>query len=154
VKFADFVLLRLPLAVWVGATAFAAIAAPVVFREISSRDLAGKVFGEILRRLEGLFHVLSGLLVIGVFTAAGRVGRIAGRSAVTAIAIFVAVASNVYASMVLRPRMAYYRTQVGSFDDSPEDNPWRRKFQALHRRATRVAIVGVLSAGAALVCAP
>ena len=151
---ADVCLLRLPLALWVGASAFAAVAAPALFREIPSRDLAGRAFGEILKRLEGLFHVLSVVLVIGVFSAVGREGRIAGRAAATAGGIFLAVATNVYASMVLRPRMAYYRAQAGSFDDVPEDNPWRKKFQSLHRRSVRVAMMGLLSAGVALLYAP
>jgi len=154
VKFADILLLRLPLGMWVGAAVFAGLAAPAVFRSIPSRDLAGKVFGEILRRLETLFHVLSVVLVVGVFAAVGREGGIAGRSAVTAIGIFLAIATNVYASMVLRPRMAYYRAQAGSFDEVPEDDPWRRKFQSLHRRSVRVAVLGLLSAGVSLLFAP
>jgi hypothetical protein len=154
VALSDILLLRFPLALWVGGAAFSAVAAPAIFREIGSRDLAGRVFGEVLKRLEGLFHVLSAVLVVGVFTAVGREGRIAGRAAGTAIGIFLAIATNVYASMVLRPRMAYYRAQAGSFDDSPEDAPWRRKFQALHRRATRVAMLGLLAASAALFFAP
>ncbi|MGH9443901.1 MAG: DUF4149 domain-containing protein [Thermoanaerobaculia bacterium] len=153
-RFGDLLLLRLPLAIWVGAGVLAAVAAPGVFREVPSRDLAGRVFGEILRRLEGLFHVLSAVLVIGVFTAVGREGRIVGRSAATAGGIFLAVASNVYGSMVLRPRMAYYRAQAGSFDGLSADNPWKRKFGALHRRSTRVLLAGVASAVAALLCAP
>ena len=151
---ADFVLLRLPLAVWVGSVLFAVFAAPAIFRGVPSRDLAGKVVGEVLGRLETALHLLSVLLVIGVFAAVAKEGAITGRSAAAAIGIFLAIASNVYASMVVRPRMAYYRAQAGSFDETPEDNPWRRKFQALHRKSTRVVAIGLFSAGFALFFAP
>ncbi len=153
-KLSDLLFLRLPLAVWVGATAFAAISAPAVFHELSSRDVAGRLVGEILRRLEALFHVLSILLVVGVFSAVGREGRIAGRAAVTAVGIFLAIATNVYSSMVLRPRMAYYRAQAGSFDETPPEDPWRRKFQTLHRRSTRILVVGLAAAVVSLAFAP
>ena len=153
-NFADVLLLRLPLALWVGATVLAVVAAPAIFRSIPSRDLAGKVFGSILRRLETLQHGLSAVLVIGIFNAVGREGQIAGRSAVTAIGSFLAIATNVYLSMVLRPRMTYYRSQAGSFDEVPEDNPWRKKFNLLHRRSTRVTGLGLVCAAAALLFAP
>jgi hypothetical protein len=150
----DVLLIRLPLAVWVGGTVLAAAAAPGIFALVPSRDLAGEVFGGILARLGAIQHVLSALLVVGVFSAVGREGRIAGRAAVTAIGAFLAIASNVYTSMVLRPRMRYYRAQAGSFDAAPEDDPWRRRFRLLHRRASRVTMLGLVCALAALVAAP
>ncbi len=153
-RLSDLLLLRLPLAVWVGATLFAAIAAPAVFRRIPSRDLAGTVFGDLLRRLEAVKHALSLLLVLGVFAAVSRAGKIDERAAVTAIGIFLAVATNVYVSMVVRPRMEYYRRQVPSFDAVPEDDPWRARFRALHSRSARVVVAGLLFAGIALAFAP
>ena len=150
----DVLLIRLPLAIWVGATVLAAAAAPRIFAVVPSRDLAGDVFGSILARLGAIEHGLSLLLVLGIFAAVGREGRIAGRAAVTAIGAFLAIASNVYTSMVLRPRMRYYRAQAGSFDAVPEDDPWRRRFGVLHRRSSRVTMLGLLCAAAALLFAP
>ena len=150
----DLLLIRLPLAIWVGATVLAAAAAPRIFALVPSRDVAGDVFGAILGRLGTIEHVLSLLLVLGVFSAVGREGRIAGRSAVTAIGSFLAIATNVYTSMVLRPRMRYYRAQAGSFDEAAEDDPWRRRFGVLHRRASRVTMIGLVCAAAALLACP
>jgi hypothetical protein len=145
--------LRLPLAIWVGATILAAIAAPAVFRTIPSRDLAGATFGAILQRLEAVKHVLSVVMVLGVLETVSR-GNILPPAEISAIGIFLAIASNVYVSMVVRPRMAYFRNQAGSFDDVSEDNPWRRRFQKLHRRASVVVAAGLLLAAAALVTLP
>ena len=151
---ADLLLLRLPLALWVGATFLVMISAPVIFSRIASRETAGDVFGAILARLEAAEHALSAAIVLGIFVAVSREGRIAGRAAVTAVAAFLAIATNVYASMVLRPRMRYYRAQAGSFDAVPEDDPWRRRFRAAHRRSTAVTTAGFVCALAALLFAP
>jgi len=154
VPWTDILLIRLPLAIWVGGTVLAAAAAPRIFGLVPSRDVAGDVFGAILGRLGAIEHALSLLLVLGIFSAVGRDARIAGRSAVTAVGAFLAIAGNVYTSMVLRPKMRYYRAQAGSFDLVPEDDPWRRRFAILHRRSSRVTMMGLACAVAALVFAP
>jgi len=147
-------LVRFALAFWVGGTLLVVLAAPVVFRTIPSRDLAGSVFGEILRRFEIVKQVLSLLLVIGVFVALEQGLRLEGRSAAGAVAIFVAIATNVYLAMVLRPRMGYFREKVGSFDSASADDPWRIRFDRLHRRSTRVLVLGWVAAAAGLALWP
>ena len=62
-----------------------------------------------------------------------------------------AVATNVYLAMVLRPRMKYFQMKVVSFDTAAADDPWRARFDRLHRRGTRVMLLGALAAAAALV---
>jgi len=141
---------RFSLAFWVGGTLLVALAAPVVFGKIDSRDLAGGVFGEILRRFEIVKQVLSLALVIGVFVELEKGLRLHGRSAAGAIAIFVAIATNVYLAMVLRPRMDYFRAKVGSFDAAAAEDPWRKRFDRLHHRATRVLLLGGIAAAVGL----
>jgi hypothetical protein len=147
-------LVRFALALWVGGTLLIVLAAPVVFRTIPSRDLAGSVFGEILRRFEIVKQLLSLVLVIGVFVELERGLRLEGRSAAGAVGIFVAIATNVYLAMVLRPRMGYFREKVGSFDSAPADGPWRVRFDRLHRRSTRVLLLGWVAAGVGLALWP
>jgi hypothetical protein len=146
--------IRFALALWVGGTLTVVLAAPVVFRTIPSRDVAGAVFGEILRRFEAVKQVLSLVLVIGVFVNLEHGGGLEGRSVPAAIAIFLAIATNVYLAMVLRPRMNYFRMKVGSFDAAPVDDPWRKRFDRLHRRSTRVLILGWLAAAVGLALWP
>jgi Domain of unknown function (DUF4149) len=146
--------IRFGLALWVGGTLLVVLAAPVVFRMIPSRDLAGEAFGEILRRFEAVKHVLSLLLVVAVFLQLDEARGFAGQSRVAGIAIFVAVATNVYLAMVVRPRMNYFRMKVGSFDAAPPDDPWRRRFDRLHRRSTRVLVLGWTAAAVALLYGP
>ncbi len=145
---------RFALALWVGGTLVVVIAAPVVFGKIASRDTAGGVFGEILRRFEIVKQILSLVLVIGVFVALERGLVLHGRAAAGAVGIFVAIASNVYLAMVLRPRMDYFRMKVGSFDAAPADDPFRVRFDRLHRRSTRVVVLGWLAAALGLALWP
>ena len=146
--------IRFCLAIWVGGTLLVVISAPVVFRAIQSRDLAGEVFGEILRRFEAVKHVLSLALVIAVFVQLEETRGFAGQSRVAGIAIFVAIATNVYLAMVLRPRMNYFRMKVGSFDAAEPGNPWRQRFDRLHKRSTRVLVLGWIAAAVALAFGP
>ena len=148
------VLIRFSLALWVGGTLLVVVAAPVVFERIASRDRAGEVFGEILRRFEAVKHVLSLLLVVAVFLQLERTRGFAGQSLVAGVAIFVAVATNVYLAMVVRPRMNYFRMKVGSFDAARPDDPWRRRFDRLHRRSVRVLVFGWVAAAVALAFGP
>ena len=46
--------------------------------------------------------------------------------------------------------MNYFRMKVGSFDAAGPDDPWRKKFDRLHRRSTRVFMLGALAAAVAL----
>ncbi len=115
--------IRFALALWVGGTLTVVLAAPVIFRTVASRDTAGAVFGEILRRFEAVKQALSLVLVIAVFVNLERGGGLGGRSVPAAVAIFLAIATNVYLAMVLRPRMNYFRMKVGSFDAAPRTIP-------------------------------
>ncbi|HKA37696.1 MAG TPA: DUF4149 domain-containing protein [Thermoanaerobaculia bacterium] len=146
--------IRFSLAFWVGGTLLVVLAAPVIFRTIGSRDLAGEVFGEILRRFEAVKHVLSLLLVTAIFVQLEQTRGFAGQSRVAGVAAFVAVATNVYLAMVLRPRMNYFRMKVGSFDKAAADDPWRLRFDRLHKRSTRVLVLGWLAAAVALAFGP
>ena len=142
--------IRFCLAFWVGGTLLVVIAAPVIFRMVGSRDTAGETFGEILRRFEAVKHALSLLLVIAIFVQLEQTRGFAGQSRVAGIAAFVAIATNVYLAMVLRPRMNYFRMKVGSFDKAAPDDPWKARFDRLHKRSTRVLVLGWLAAAVAL----
>jgi len=147
--------IRFSLALWVGGTFVAAVlAAPVIFRQLPSRDLAGNVFDEILRRFEAVKHVLSLFLVLAVFFQLEETRSLSGRTFVSGAAIFVAVATNVYLAMVLRPRMKYFRMKVESFDGAPAEDPWRVRFDRLHRRSVVILALGGAAAAAALAALP
>lgn len=139
---------------WVGGTFVVVLAAPILFRRIPSRDVAGEAFDEILRLFEAAKHVLSLLMVLAVFFRLEATRTLSGKSFVSGAAVFLAVATNVYLAMVLRPRMKYFRLKVGSFDAAAPDNPWRLRFDRLHRRSVAVLVLGWAAAAAALAALP
>jgi uncharacterized membrane protein len=146
--------IRLALALWVGGTLVAVLAAPAIFRTVPSRDLAGAVFGEILRRFEAVKQVLSLILVLGVFVNLERGAGLSGRSVACSVSIFLAIATNVYLAMVVRPRLNYLRMKVGSFDAPAPEDPWKVRFDRLHRRSSAILLLGWAAASAGLVLAP
>jgi len=154
VDLAAGLVIRVCLAVWVGGTLAVVLAAPVLFGRLASRDKAGEIFGEILRRFEIVKQLLSLLLVIAIFVQLERTGGFAGQSIVAGVAVFIAIATNVYLAMVVRPRMGYFRAQVGSFDSAAANDAWRLRFDALHRLSTRVLVLGWIAAAVALVFGP
>lgn len=146
--------IRFSLALWVGGTLVVVIAAPLLFRELPSRDLAGRTFRELLRRFEAVKHVLSLLMVLAVFVRLEITRALEGSTVVMGIGIFLAVATNVYLAMVVRPRLGYMRMKTGSFDEAPPDDPWRVRFNRLHRRSTWILMFGWVAAAVALAAQP
>lgn len=146
--------IRFSLALWVGGTLVLVIAAPLLFRELPSRDLAGRIFGELLRRFEAVKHVLSLLLVLSVFVRLEVTRALEGPAVVMGIGIFLAVATNVYLAMVVRPRLGYMRMKTVSFDTAPADDPWRIRFNRLHRRSSWILMFGWVAAAVALAAQP
>ena len=66
-----------------------------------------------------------------------------------------AIATNVYLAMVLRPRMKYFRMKVGSFDAAAPDDPWKAALRpAAPARDARSSLLGWIAAAAGLALWP
>jgi hypothetical protein len=77
-----------------------------------------------------------------------------GRSFVAGIAIFVAVATNVYLAMVV-PAAARLLPDEGRIVRRRSGRqPWRLRFDRVHRRSVRVLVLGWLAAAVALAAHP
>ena len=130
------------------------MAAPVIFRGMASRDTAGDVFGEVLRHFEAVKHILSLALVLAVFVELEHRRGLPTDAIVSRVAVFLAIATNVYLAMVLRPRLNYFRMKVGSFETAAPDDPWKLRFDRLHRRSIRVLVAGWIAAAVGLALGP
>ncbi|MGH9316357.1 MAG: hypothetical protein ACRD1P_04545, partial [Thermoanaerobaculia bacterium] len=73
---------------------------------------------------------------------------------VSRVAVFLAIASNVYLAMVLRPRLNYFRMKVGSFETAAPGDPWKLRFDRLHRRSIRILVAGWIAAAVGLALGP
>jgi hypothetical protein len=141
----------LMIVIWVGGLlALGAIAAPVTFEVLASRQtpdgrlLAGAVFGAILRR----FHLVSyaaGTLLLGSLILRRILGPRPRRFAWRAGIAFVMLAAAAYSGVVISSRIAALQQQIGAAPSSlPAADPRRVEFGRLHGLSTAVQLVPLL----------
>ena len=120
------VLYRLALAFWVGGVAlFTFVLTPILFKT-QPRDLAGKIVGVLF---PGYFRW--GLACGAVALVCLLLQR--GRHFVPALAFLVLMlAATSYQALVIEPKAAALKEQIGSFETTPKEDPLRREFARLH----------------------
>jgi hypothetical protein len=144
--------IALALAIWIGGTFLAAVAAAKIFRAIPSRDRAGRLFGDVLAVLDKAKFIAAGALLAGVLLEVQVLGStLPHRRIVRDAVLFLLVAAHVWAVMVVQPRLRYYREKIADFDAAPANDPWRLKFQEQHTRSTRASVLGLFLAVVAVV---
>lgn len=137
------------LAVWVGGLlALSLVAAPIVFKTAGSRQLAGTIFGTILRTFTWVELTCAVLAAAGFALARPTGGLDWARGALLGLMIALLLA---YAFGV-NPAIAELRPQCGSFDRDPADDAERSarlRFDTLHAWSVRLVGANIL-AGLAL----
>jgi len=138
------VLYRLALTFWVGGTAlFTFVLTPTLFRT-QGRDLAGKIVG---------------VLFPGYFRWGLACGTIAlvclvlhrGRHFVPALILLILMLSaTAFQALVIEPKAAALKEQIGSFETTPKDHPLRKEFSRLHA-VSAVCNLGVFAGGVVLI---
>lgn len=128
------VLQYLVLTLWVGAMfGFGALYAPVLFRNLTSRDQAGTIAGETLSRIDALGLITGGvMLVITALQAidSGWTAMDLGRLLTAAVMVGVVAISSVS----IRQKIAAIRQQMGRpIDELPEGDPLRLEHGKYHR---------------------
>jgi len=140
------ILERIALALWVGGTAvLGGIVAPLLFKRLPSRALAGETFGEMLARFEIVRYVLSTMLVLALFLRTES-GQSAGALWLRAILVAALTSLSIYSGMVVAVKIQYFRSKIASFETVSPDDPWKVKFDQHHRRAVRLMMIGLLLA--------
>jgi hypothetical protein len=120
------VLYRLALAFWVGGVAlFTFVLTPILFKT-QPRDLAGKIVGVLF---PGYFRW--GLACGAVALLCLLLQR--GRHFVPALLLLVLMlAATSFQALVIEPKAAALKEQIGSFETTPKEDPLRREFARLH----------------------
>lgn len=144
------VLLFLLLAIWVGGMfGFGALYAPVLFRELSSRDQAGQIAGQTLARIDTL-----GLIAGGVVTLITLLQVFATAAPLDVVRVVIALAMVGlvgYSTAVVRSRLNAIRTEMGKpIDQFEETDPKRVEYNRYHKLSTRIYGI-VLFLGIALI---
>ena len=146
-------LYHLGLAVLIGGgLALGSAAAPAIFKTVRSRGEAGTIFGEALRRWDGLAILCVVLVVITSALAAGTeiTGTPETRLLVRWAALVVLCSAVIYSSAWANPIARSLRSQSRDWDDLPESSPVRREFAILHRRSTRAIQIAIVAGLVAL----
>lgn len=140
---------HLGLAIWIGGTVvLGALVAPALFRALP-RHQAGGIFGPALRRFARV-RVFALLVVI----TAAAVKHFAWESGATLwigvrwAALFVMAATLVYEIAYLERALEARRVHLTP--EMPEDDPRRRDFNSLHKRAELLLKTSVFAALAAM----
>ena len=130
---------------WLGAMVAVALVAPVLFQQIPSRDLAGRVFGEILARLFPLIYAC-GLLLLGAGAVrALRLGRVSRLDLARQGVLLAMLVLAVYAGLVVLGEMRAIQASLpGPIETLPLDAPLRARFNQLHRLSERLMGADVL----------
>ncbi len=138
------ILYRLALAFWVGGVAlFTLVLTPILFKT-QPRDLAGKIVGVLF---PGYFRW--GLACGAVALVALLLQR--GRHFVPALVLLLLMlAATTFQALVIEPKAAALKEQIGSFETTTKDHPLRREFARLHA-VSAVCNLTVLVGGVVLV---
>lgn len=105
----------------------------------------------VLEGLDRMKFVAAGALLVGVLLEVQVMGSSLPEGRIArAVLLFVAVASHVYAVMVVQPRGRYYRERIPA--GAGPDDPWRRRTRGQERRNEAVAAIGLALAIAAVLC--
>ena len=132
-------------AVWLGGMVVLAIAAPIIFQTITSRDLAGRVFGAMLSRFFPIAYVCGALILsAGALRLATnrRMGRLEYARYGIVMAMLVIV---LYIGIGVLGEMATIQASLpGPIETLPLDSGPRARFDQLHKLSERLMGVDVI----------
>ena len=134
----------LALSLWLGSDVFLSfVVAPGAFALLASRDQAGAMVGFSLTRMHWL-GVTCGLVILLVRLL--RMRTFAALATPAVFCILLMIVLTVTSQLVVSPRMAALRVQMGSIEATAASNPLLVEFSKLHRVSVSLES-GVLLAG-------
>ncbi|HEY3368545.1 MAG TPA: DUF4149 domain-containing protein [Symbiobacteriaceae bacterium] len=139
------VLQYLVLALWVGAMfAFGVLFAPVLFRNLSSREQAGAITGETLARIDTMGLVTGGImLVVTVLQAINEGWKSIDLGRLLTAAVMLALV--IISASTIRQRLDAIHQRMGKpIDEVPEDDPLRIEYGKYHRLSRLIFTLNML----------
>ena len=123
------------LGTWVGSIIYFVVITQGVFGVFQNRDQAGLMVGYSLARLHYLGMIAALLYLLA--------GVVRGPSLKTflqpaMIGVVLMLALTVVSQTRVLPRLAELRTEMGSVDATPKDNPLQVEFGRLHQLSVRI----------------
>jgi hypothetical protein len=141
----------LAFAVWLGTLVALALAAPAIFQTVPSRDLAGRVFGNVLARLFPLIYGCGAMLLFAGLVRDAIGGRISRAAAARIGLTGIMLALAMYAGIVVYGEMRQIQASLPApIETLPIDSGPRARFDTLHKLSERLMGVNALLALALL----
>jgi uncharacterized membrane protein len=136
------------LGTWVGSIIYLSfVVAPGVFGTLANRDQAGAVVGLVLGRLHYL-GVIAAVIYLVAGLGLGRSFKALVQPA--ALCVILMLVLTMVSQRVVTSRLAGLRTEMGSVDATPRDNPLRVEFDKLHRVSVQLEVATLVAGIAAL----
>lgn len=124
---------------WLGAMVAIALIAPVIFQQIGSRDLAGRVFGSALARLFPLMYVCALAMLGAGAIRLVRIGQVTRLDAARYGLAFVMLTVSAYVGVAVLGEMQVIQAGLpGPIESLPATMPERLRFNDLHKLSERL----------------
>jgi hypothetical protein len=132
-------------ALWLGSMVAIALVAPVIFQQIGSRDLAGRVFGAILGRLFPMVYVCALALLGAGAIRLVRIGAVTRLDAARYGLAFVMLVIAAYVGVAVLGEMQVIQGGLPApIESLPPTMPERLRFNDLHKLSERLMGVDVV----------
>lgn len=131
-------------AVWLGGMVVIAIAAPVVFQTIASRDLAGRVFGAILSRFFPIAYACGSVILCAGAARIAMGRRIGWLESARYGVVVVMLGITLYIGIAVLGEMTIIQASLpGPIETLPLDSGPRARFDQLHKLSERLMGIDV-----------
>jgi hypothetical protein len=131
-------------ALWLGGMVAIALVAPVLFQQIGSRDLAGRVFGGVLARLFPLVYVCAVTLLGAGAVRLVRIGHVTRLDVARyGLALLMLAIAGYVGVAVLGEMQVIQAGMAGPIETLPTTAPERLRFNDLHKLSERLMGVDV-----------
>jgi hypothetical protein len=128
------VVCALAMAVWLGAMLFfSAGVAPVAFRTMPSRELAGNMVNGAMHVLQTLAYGAGGVALVGYLLRLALAPLERRLTAVKAGLVALMLGLSLYAGFAVAAPMAEIRARLHTLDALPATDPERERFDRLHQ---------------------
>ncbi len=133
---------RFMVGIYFGASLLAALTAPVIFQYLDSKTLAGKIFGEILHKLNAIeVFCLGIILFLGIILYF----KFKQRKIWSSLIVLAMLVNWFVYSQVMTPRMNELRNKINNFDNmSATAVTDKLEFDRLHHLYTKMLSANML----------
>jgi uncharacterized membrane protein len=116
------------------------IAAPYIFKTLKSRHEAGSMVGALLGKFSIIGYITQILMIAAGYILYAKKAAVLSIFVLPIIILIVLLFSENFISK----KMNALKEQMGSIDDTPQNDPKRKKFNSLHKWSVKLFLLNEL----------